>query len=149
MSAPKTVPTGSSVDAFLAGNADPAKRVDAARLRDLMAEATGAEPAMWGSSIVGFGTHRYRYASGREGDTMVVGFAPRAQALTLYLTGGLDPHAAILSRLGKHTLGKGCLHLKRLADVDQDALADLVRAAVSNPSTTVVTFVHFLDNIDH
>lgn len=127
MPAPKTVPNVRLVADFLAAVDDDARRADAEALCRLIADATGQEPVMWGPSIVGFGTTHYRYASGREGDTPTVGFSPRKQNLTLYLTGGLDPHADLLARLGKHTTGTGCLYLKRLSDIDLDALAELVR----------------------
>ena len=105
---------------------DERKREDATRLLRLMAEATGEPPMLWGTSMIGFGSFHYRYASGHEGDTMKVGFAPRKTALTLY---GLQGHARsgeLLSRLGKHTLGKGCVYIKRLDDVDIEVLRDLV-----------------------
>ena len=85
---------------------------------------------MWGESIVGFGSYHYKYASGREGDWFVVGFAPRKQDLTLYLMYGLDQYEALLSRLGKHKTGKGCLYVKRLADVDMAVLRELVAESV-------------------
>jgi len=121
----KTRETGEDVGAFLDGVADPARCEDARALCALMARATGAPPSMWGS-IVGFGRTHYRYASGREGDTMTSGFAVRAKELVLYLglgAGGVDD---LLARLGKHRLGKGCLYLTSLADVDLEALAALV-----------------------
>ena len=132
MSDPQTVSTDASVAAFLAGIADGAKHADGEDLCRIMAAATGEPPAMWGAGIVGFGAHHYRYASGREGDTFLAGFAPRAKGLTLYLTGGLDGHDALLARLGSHTTGVGCVNIKRLADIDRDALAGLVRAAVAS-----------------
>jgi hypothetical protein len=84
---------------------------------------------MWGSSVVGFGDYHYKYASGREGDWFVVGFSPRKSQLTLYLTSGIDRHRPLLSRLGPHGTGKGCLYLKRLSDVDVNVLKALVEEA--------------------
>ncbi len=94
-------------------------------------EAAAGEPAvLWGTSIVGCGSLRYRYATGREGDTAAVGFAPRASSITLYVTGGFDAIGPILERLGPHKLGKGCLYLKRLADVDEAALVEVIRVSL-------------------
>jgi hypothetical protein len=124
----KTRRNDESVAAFLATVADPRRRADAEAACALMAEATGAEPAMWGSAIVGFGVYHYRYASGREGDWPAVGLSPRKQALTLYVSAGFDGYRDLLDRLGPHTTGKSCLYLKRLADVDQDVLKALVAA---------------------
>ena len=126
----KTRPSGDDVDAFLAGVPEPA-RSDCRELVTLMTTATGSAPVMWGSSIVGFGEHHYRYASGREGDWFEVGFAPRARSLTLYLMGGVERHRDLLDRLGRHTTGKGCLYVKRLDDVDREVLARLLDDAVA------------------
>jgi hypothetical protein len=121
----KTVPNEQKVEEFLNTIEDERKRKDSFAVLELMKQATGIEPIMWGSSIVGFGTHHYKYESGREGDTMVVGFSPRKQNLTLYL-GGFEENADLLKNLGKHTLGKGCLYIKRLDDVDVPTLKNLV-----------------------
>jgi hypothetical protein len=122
----KTKPTGASVDAFLDAVEDPQRREDAKALCRLMAEETGAPPRMWGESIVGFGSYHYVYASGREGDWMAVGFAPRKGNLTLYLMDGFGGYEELLARLGPHSTGKSCLHVKRLADVDVDVLREMV-----------------------
>lgn len=114
------------VAAFLATVPDQRRRTDAGALVGLMADATGEAPAMWGSSIVGFGSYHYRYHTGREGDTVAVGFSPRKSALTLYVCAYLDRYADLLAGLGTHTLGKGCLYIKRLADVDTHVLAQIV-----------------------
>ena len=127
--APKTERNDADVAAFLATVTDPKRRADAEAACKLMAEVTGAEPAMWGSAIIGFGVYHYRYASAREGDWPAVGLSPRRQALTLYLSAGFDGHDDLLGRLGPHRTGKSCLYLKRLADVDQDVLRDLVGGA--------------------
>ncbi|MGH2583789.1 MAG: DUF1801 domain-containing protein, partial [Dehalococcoidia bacterium] len=110
---------------------DERRRADARQVCALMQEVTGEPPVLWGSSIVGFGSYHCRYASGHEGDAPLVGFAPRTQQLVLYLIGGFeDRHQATLARLGPHTTGKGCLYLKRLVDVDQDALRELIDRSV-------------------
>ena len=128
MAEPKTVPTDASVADFLAGVPD-ARRADATALCALMTKATGASPAMWGPSIVGFGTYHFVYASGREGDWPPVGFSPRKANLTVYLADGIAKHAALLAKLGPHTTGKGCLYLKRLSDADPKVLEKLVKTA--------------------
>ena len=130
MSGNKTKPTGASVDAFLDGLADAQMQADCRAVAAMMAEVTGSEPRLWGSSIVGFGSYHYRYASGREGDFMLAGFAPRKRALTLYIMAGFAEYADLLARLGKHTTGKSCLYVKRLADVDQAVLRELVTRSV-------------------
>ena len=94
---------------------------------------------MWGSSIVGFGSYHYRYATGREGDWPAVGLSPRKQALTLYISSGFDASAALLARLGPHTTGKSCLYLKRLSDVDEGVLRELVAAGFRDLDGKTVT----------
>ena len=127
----KTVPTDASVDAYLAEIDDPAKRADAQALVDMMSEVTGAPAVMWGTSIVGFGQYHYRYESGREGDFLETGFAVRKRALTLYVMAGFAEHDALMARLGKYTIGKSCLYVKRLSDVDGDVLRQLVQGSVA------------------
>ena len=124
----KTHRNEGDVEAFLADIADERRRADARAICTLMTELAGEPPAMWGSSMVGFGSYSYTYASGRSGEWFAVGFAPRKQALTLYLMDGFGDYEALLARLGPHKTGKSCLHLKRLADVDQTALRELSRA---------------------
>lgn len=131
MSENKTRPTGQPVDDFLDGIADPQRRADCQRLRQLMEIASGQPAVLWGTSIVGFGNLHYRYATGREGDTAAVGFAPRASSITLYVSGGFDEIGPILGRLGPHKLGKGCLYLKRLADVDEAALVEVIETSLA------------------
>jgi Domain of unknown function (DU1801) len=124
-------PTGESVEEFLASVPDEHRRQDARRLCSLMRDVTGEPPAMWGSGIVGFGSYHYRYASGHEGDSALASFAPRKQHLVLYLVGEFETrYAAVVARLGAHKTGKGCLYLKRLADVDEDALRELIDRSV-------------------
>ncbi|MBN0040048.1 DUF1801 domain-containing protein [Cellulosimicrobium cellulans] len=122
-----TQPTGADVEEFLGSVDHPVRRRDALRLVELMGRVTGEPPRMWGPSIVGFGTYHYRYASGREGDMAAAGFSPRKAATTVYLMDGVDAHAALLERLGPHTVGKGCVYVKDLDAVDLGVLEEVVR----------------------
>jgi hypothetical protein len=124
----KTKATAASVDDFLDGLPDPQRRADGRTLRALMERVSGEAAAMWGPSIIGFGSHHYKYESGREGDMCRIGFSPRATGLVLY--GGFLRSPALLARLGKHKTGKGCLYIKRLADVDQAVLEEIAAAAL-------------------
>lgn len=126
----KTAKTRASVSAFLAGIADEARRQECKAVAQMMKEATGASPRMWGASIVGFGDMRCRYESGREVDWFLAGFSPRKQSLSLYLMPNLDAHAALLKKLGRHSTGTSCLYIKRLEDVDQAVLERLIRDGV-------------------
>ena len=130
----KTRPTDVGVDEFLESVADAQKRHDSTVLIDIMSTATGAEPRMWGPSIIGFGSSTYKYESGRTGTWFVVGFSPRKRAFSLYLGGGLSAYADQLKRLGKHTRGKSCLYIKRLSDVDMSVLTEMIYAAVEQPA---------------
>ncbi|MCA9938991.1 MAG: DUF1801 domain-containing protein [Anaerolineales bacterium] len=132
----KTQKNDQSVDAFLQTVADERKRQDCYDLLALMQEVTGAEPVMWGSSIIGFGSYHYKYASGREGEWFLTGFAPRKQNLTLYIMAGFDQYGELMSKLGKHSTGKSCLYIKRLADVDQDVLRRLVALSAEHVART-------------
>ena len=132
----KTQPTDSSVDALIAGIADDARREDCLTLLGLMKRATGVDPAVWSSGVVGFGTFHYKSASGREGDWFPVGFASRKAAITVYLGLSLDDLAPLLAKLGKHTTGKGCIYIKRLADVDLGILEELVAEAYARVKQT-------------
>jgi Domain of unknown function (DU1801) len=127
----KTKPSAASVSAFVDAVTEPARRADAKALVKLMTHATGEKPRMWGPSIIGFGTHRYKHASGREGDTVLVGFSPRKTATVLYGVTGVKGADASLAKLGKHTTGKGCLYIKRLSDVDTDVLEELIVRSVA------------------
>lgn len=131
MSDLKTRPTALSVEAFIDAVDDEQKRADCRVVADLMAEITGAEGVMWGSSIVGFGGYHYRYASGREGDFFEAGFSPRKRALTIYVMAGFAEYDDLLARLGMHTTGKSCLYVKRLADVDLDVLREMLTRSVA------------------
>lgn len=127
----KTKPTIQTAPEFLMATvADDQRRVDCFTLIELMQKATGCEPVMWGASIVGFGKYHYRYASGREGDWMVTGFSPRKNDLTLYIISGFDNSPELMQKLGKYKTGKSCLYLKRLADVDQKVLRQLIDTSV-------------------
>jgi hypothetical protein len=133
----KTTPTDQSVEDFLNGIADEQKRNDSFTLLGLMREVTGMEPQMWGSSIVGFGSYHYKYESGREGDTILAGFSPRKQNLTIYNMGGVDPDDDLITKLGKHTTGKGCLYIKRFDDVDLPTLKRLIEASFTRTKERV------------
>ncbi|MEZ5670811.1 MAG: DUF1801 domain-containing protein [Alphaproteobacteria bacterium] len=131
MSDLKTRPTGADVDAFLAGVAPARRRDDALLLLALMRRATGLAPAMWGPGIVGFGRYHYRYASGREGDWFLTGFAPRKQNLVVYIMSGFAPFADLLAQLGRHRTGSSCLYLNGLAAVDLAVLERMVAESVA------------------
>ena len=124
----KTKPTKLSVAAFIDALTDPSRRADAKALVKLMQKAAGEKPKMWGPSIIGFGSHHYTYDSGREGDMPVVAFSPRKAATVLY---GLSDSESLLAKLGKHARGKGCLYIKKLADVDQKVLEAMVVKSVA------------------
>jgi hypothetical protein len=124
-----TTPTGADPRGFLEAVEDPRRRADALEVFDLMREVTGAEPAMWGASIVGFGEIGYTGSDRKERAWFAVGLAPRKAALTLYGLTYYGTNTDLLERLGPHTTGKGCLYLKRLADVDRDVLTELVARA--------------------
>lgn len=126
----KTRPSDASVDRFIQSLPEEHRRQDCCKLVELMRSATGAQPRMWGSSIVGFGEYHYVYASGREGDWFEVGFSPRKQNLTLYLMAGFDGRETLLRKLGKHRTGKGCLYLNRLDDVHMPTLRQLIVQSV-------------------
>jgi hypothetical protein len=132
MSEPKTRPTHASVPQFLDGVADPARRQDCQEVLEMMRRVTGSEPKMWGSGMIGFGQYRYKYESGREGDWPLAGFSPRKENLTLYIMAGVERYPALLQKLGKHKVGKGCLYVKKLSDVDKDVLEQLVRSSVEH-----------------
>jgi Domain of unknown function (DU1801) len=131
MAEPKTKKTRASVAAFLAAVPDPERRKDARAVAALLRRVTGERAVLWGTNIVGYGTYHYKYASGREGDWPVAAFAPRADRISVYVTCELSRHRDLLARLGKHSKGKGCLHIRRLSDVDPAVLEELVRSAVA------------------
>jgi hypothetical protein len=131
----KTKPTRLSVTAFLEGLSDPTRRADAKTLVKMMQSAAGEKPKMWGSSIIGFGSYHYRYDSGREGDMPQIAFSPRKAATVLYNMTGFTDSGALLAKLGKHTTGKGCLYIKKLADVDQQVLEAMIRKSLAAART--------------
>ncbi len=122
----KTQPTATSVAAFLNKIPDKQRREDCLALVKIMQAASKKEPVMWGSAIVGFGSVHYKYPSGREGDTVAIGFSPRASAIAIYMTCSLEEVKDELEKLGKYKTGGGCLYIKALADVDQTALKALL-----------------------
>lgn len=124
----KTKATKASVADYFASIADEGRRKDCEALAKLMAKVTKQPPVMWGTSIVGFGNHHYRYESGREGDICAVGFSSRKGDISLYLT-NLPDREGFLSKLGKHKAGKGCLYVRRLADVDLVVLEKMIAAS--------------------
>src|ERR1700733_7923633 len=129
----KTKATKLSVAAFIDALTDQTRRADAKALVKLMRSAVGEEPKMWGPSIIGFGSYHYSYDSGREGDMPVIAFSPRKAAIVLYGVSRPDGSAALLKKLGKHSMGKGCVYIKKLADVDQAVLKKIVANAVAAP----------------
>ncbi len=132
MSANKTTKNDLSVDAFIDGVEDKQKQADCRVLIEVMKQVTSDEPKMWGPSIVGFGSYHYKYASGREGDWFHVGFSPRKQNLTMYITDGFEAYREQLAELGKFKTGKSCLYVKKLDDVNMDVLRELIEASVKH-----------------
>ena len=126
----KTKKTKASVSAFLNKIADAQRRKDCQTVLDFMKQATGEEPKMWGSSMVGFGTYHYRYASGREGDWPIIGFSPRKTDLTLYIMPGFENAQSLMAKLGKYKIGKSCLYIKKLADIEIPVLKKLIDTSV-------------------
>ena len=127
----KTKPTETSVATYLAGIQDEARRKDCEVLTKLMTKATKEKPQMWGTSIVGFGTYHYRYESGREGDTCLVGFSSRKGDISVYGLNSSPEHEKLLAQLGKHKMGKGCLYISRMSDVDRGVLERLIVSSVA------------------
>ena len=127
----KTTETPQDPAAFVAAIEDPQRRADCEVLLDLMTRVSGEPPRMWGPAMVGFSRYDYKYESGHEGSSFRVGFSPRKANLTLYIMPGYGDFGPILDRLGKHTLGKACLYLKRLSDVDMKVLEELLRAGLA------------------
>ena len=132
MAEPKTRPTKESATAFLKRATDVTTQADCRALVKLMEEASGEKAKMWGTSIVGFGLTHLVYASGREVEWPLIAFSPRKKELVLYGMGGSDRHPELMKKLGKHSTGKGCLYIKRLADVDMKVLKALITASVKH-----------------
>ena len=126
----KTKATGASVTAFINSIDDKQKRADARKVAAMMRKATGKRAKLWGPSIVGYGTYHYKYASGREGDFLMTGFSPRKQALTVYVIPGFEHFESLMNKLGKYKTGKSCLYIKRLSDVDEKILEQLINRSV-------------------
>ena len=134
MTEPKTRMTDADVDAFLDSVHNPSKAEDARKLLEWMTEASGCEPKMWGPSIVGFGTYDQAGADGETRQWMRIGFSPRKRELVGYFMKGFDAHGELLGRLGKHKTGKSCLYIKRLSDIDEDVLRELIAASLREMS---------------
>ena len=126
----KTKPSEESVDAYLGSISNPDRRQDAQALASLMEQVTGEQPELWGGSMIGFGRYRYRYESGREGEWLATGFAPRAKELVVYLLADVPDRDQLLARLGKHRIGKSCLYIKRLSEIDMNVLGSLIRGSL-------------------
>ena len=131
----KTKENKTSVSGFLKKIPDADRRRDAQKILKMMQSVTKEEPKMWGSSIIGFGRMHYKYASGREGDWFKAGFSPRKDSFTLYLCGGFAPHADLMENLGKYKTGVGCLYVKKLDDVDETVLRQLIKRTVKGIRT--------------
>ncbi len=137
----KTVATKATVESYIASIVPEEKQNDAIKLLDIIGEITRAKPVMWGTSIVGFGEYHYKYDSGREGDMCRSGFSARKTALTIYCLSGFEKQSNLLKKLGKHKLGKSCLYIKKISDVDIDILRDIIRKdwdhmAIKHPQDT-------------
>lgn len=127
----KTLATGASVEDFLDAIADPVRRADARIVRAMMERVTGEPAMMWGPTIVGFGSYRYQYDSGRQGEMCRIGFSPRKAELVLYVLSGSEQEASLLARLGKHRTGKSCLYIRKLGDTDPGVLEQIVIEALA------------------
>lgn len=123
----KTTENKASVTDFINSVADERKRADSFKIVELMEQESGFPAKMWGPAIIGFGSYHYKYESGREGDMPLVGFSPRVNAITLYLANGAPGFDALLGKLGKHTMSKACIYVKKLTDIDVDVLRTMVR----------------------
>jgi hypothetical protein len=132
MAETKTKPTEVSADALIEAVPDPVRREDAKVVRAMMERLTGEPARIWGPSIVGFGSYHYRYESGHEGTACRLGFSPRKAELVLYVLTGEPEQQAMLARLGKHRVGKSCLYIKKLADVDVGVLEEITRGALAH-----------------
>ncbi|MGB3700282.1 MAG: DUF1801 domain-containing protein [Anaerolineales bacterium] len=132
----KTQPNDQSVKDFLKGVENETRRYDSFTILELMQQVTGSEPTMWGDSIIGFGTYRYKYASGKPAEWFLVGFSPRVQNLTLYIMSGFDEYDQLLDKLGKHSTGKSCLYVKRLENIDLEVLEELIEKSAAHMKAT-------------
>ena len=125
----KTKANDANVQDYFAAIPDETRRADCEALARLMSKVTGEKPKMWGTSIVGCGSYHYQYESGREGDSCLVGFSSRKGDISLYLASGYPHQDELLAKLGRHKMGKGCLYIRRLSDVDPKVLEQIVKAA--------------------
>ena len=126
----KTKINDGDVEAFLNDITDTGKRQDCFTVLELLKKITGAEPEMWGASIVGFGNYQYKYESGREGDWFLAGFSPRKQNITFYIMSGFTKYDELLAKLGKHKTGKSCLHINKLEDVNLSILEEMIEKSI-------------------
>lgn len=131
-SANKTVQTDSSPESFIASIENATRRKDAEFLLTWFKEVTGLEPKLWGPTIIGYGRYHYKYDSGREGDSLITGFSPRKSALSIYIMPGYNDFGDKLNRLGKHKIGKSCLYINKLADIDIGVLQEIVEEGVAH-----------------
>lgn len=125
----KTKKNNASVEAFLNGIENEKRKKDSFAVLEILKNCTKNEPSMWGSNIVGFGNHHYKYASGREGNWFLVGFSPGKQHLTLYIMTGFGRYGEIMKKLGKHKTGKSCLYINKLEDIDVNVLEEIIQAS--------------------
>lgn len=128
----KTVVTPVDPRAFIESVEHHTRQADALVLLDLFSEVSGFEPKMWGPTIIGYGKYHYRYETGREGDSLATGFSPRKSSLSIYIMPGYQDYSEILSRLGKHKIGKACLYVNKLADIDLDVLRELIAVGLKD-----------------
>ncbi len=135
----KTKPGGASVTRFLDELDDPGRRADCRKIGRMMRAATGSRPKMWGSSIVGYGSYSYSNTAGKDFEWMLTGYSPRKRAISVYIMSGFSDFGAELERLGKHSTGKSCLYIKRLADVDEGVLETIIRDSVAKLRRTYET----------
>ena len=127
----KTKASDVSAEDLISAVPDEAKRADSRRLVEIMTRLTGEPPVVWGPSMIGFGRYHYRYATGHEGDSFLTGFAPRKAEFSIYLSCAADSEPDLFARLGKHRMGKACLYVKRLSDIDVGVLEQLISRAVA------------------
>lgn len=130
MSGNKTIPNSQDVNEFIQALNDSGQRLDAETLIGLMTEITGEPPVMWGNGLIGFGKYHYKYASGREGDWFLAGFSPRKQNISIYIVAGFESFEKTLKDLGKHSIGKGCLYVKTLGDIQLTLLESMLTESI-------------------
>ena len=126
----KTTETENSVTGFINAVENQQKRDDSFKLLEIMRDVSGYHPKMWGPSIIGFGSYHYKYASGHEGDAPLIGFSPRKAAISLYVFTGLDQHRHLLNDLGKFKMGKACIYIKKLSDINEEQLLLLINETI-------------------